>query len=39
MLSKKNQSDITNIVKKTHNFIRKTKNYLKKNPNHIHEQG
>ena len=35
MLSKKNESDIGNIVKKTHNFIRKTKNCLKKNPNYI----
>ena len=35
MLSKKNESDIGNIVKQTHNFIRKTKNCLKKNPNYI----
>ena len=27
---KKSESDIANIVKKTHNFMRKTKNYLKK---------
>ena len=31
----KNESDIANIVKKTHNFIRRTKNYLKKTPNDI----
>ena len=31
MLLKKNESDIANIVKKSHNFIRKTKIYLKKN--------
>ena len=29
ILSKKRESDIANIVKKTHNFMRKTKNYLK----------
>ena len=28
MLSKENESDIVNIVKKPHKFIRKTKNYL-----------
>ena len=27
-ITKKNESHIVNIVKKTHNFIRKTKNYL-----------
>ena len=27
---KKSESDIANIVKKTHNFMRETKNYLKK---------
>ena len=32
-VSKKYESNIANIVKKTHNFIRKTKNNLKKNPN------
>ena len=30
MLSKKNESDTANIVKKPHNFMTKTKNYFKK---------
>ena len=35
ILSKKSESGIANIVKKTYNFTRKTKNYLKKKPGTI----
>ena len=34
-MEKNQESDVANIVKKTHNFIRKTKNSLNKNPNDI----